>query len=95
MRRWADDYDLVLVGSQAIYLYTGDADVPIATTTKDSVIVVLPQILGGHPLLDEAMQAAGFERDLQGLQGQRFDRDGIPVKGQRGGRAVAFGSVDK
>ena len=71
---------LVLVGSQAIYLYTGDADVPIATTTKDSDIVVLPQILGGHPLLDEAMQAAGFHRDLQGLQGQWFDREGIPVE---------------
>jgi hypothetical protein len=27
---------LVLVGAQAIYLYTGDAEVAIATTTKDS-----------------------------------------------------------
>jgi len=71
---------LVLVGSQAIYLYTGDADVPIATTTKDSDIVVLPQTLGGHPLLDDAMAAAGFHRDSHGLQGQWFDRDGIPVE---------------
>jgi hypothetical protein len=47
---------------------------------QDSPIVVLPQILGGHPLLDEAMQAAGFQRDLQGLQRQWFDRDGIPVE---------------
>ncbi len=71
---------LVLVGSQAIYLYTGDADVPIATTTKDSDIVVLPQSLGGHPLLDDAMEKAGFHRDLEGLQGQWFDLDGIPVE---------------
>ena len=71
---------LVLVGSQAIYLYTGDADVPIATTTKDSDIAVLPQMLGGHPLLDEAMEGAGFHRELQGLQGQWIDRDGIPVE---------------
>jgi len=71
---------LVLVGSQAIYLYTGDADVPIATTTKDSDIVVLPQMLGDYPLLDDAMEQAGFHRDLQGLQGQWLDRDGIPVE---------------
>jgi len=71
---------LVLVGSQAIYLYTGDADVPIATTTKDSDIAVLPQMLRGHPLLDDAMEGAGFHRDLQGLQGQWFDRAGTPVE---------------
>jgi hypothetical protein len=33
---------LVLVGAQAIYLYTGDADVAIATTTKDSDIALVP-----------------------------------------------------
>lgn len=71
---------LVLVGSQAIYLYTGDDDVPIATTTKDSDIAVLPSKLGGHPLLDEAMEAAGFHRDLEGLQGQWLNRAGIPVE---------------
>lgn len=33
---------LVLVGAQAIYLYTGDADVEIATTTRDSDLAVIP-----------------------------------------------------
>lgn len=32
---------LVLAGAQAIYLYTGDSDVAIATTTKDSDITDL------------------------------------------------------
>lgn len=71
---------LVLVGSQAIYLHTGDADVPVVTTTKDSDIVVLPARLGGHPLLDELMKAGGFHRDAQGLQGQWVDAAGIPVE---------------
>ena len=69
-----------MVGSQAIYLYTGDDDVPIATTTKDSDIALLPSNLGGHPLLDEAMEAGGFHRDLEGLQGQWLNRAGIPVE---------------
>jgi len=87
---------LVLVGSQAIYLYTGDADVPIATTTKDSDIVVLPQMLGDYPLLDDAMEKAGFHRDLQGLQGQWLDRDGIPWNSsfpQRSNRAASVAPV--
>lgn len=33
---------LVLVGAQAVYLYTGEADVPIATQTKDSDLAVIP-----------------------------------------------------
>jgi hypothetical protein len=33
---------LVLVGAQAIYLYTGDADVALATTTSDSDIALIP-----------------------------------------------------
>lgn len=41
---------LVLVGAQAIYLYTGDADVEIATTTKDSDIAVVPARLGPDPI---------------------------------------------
>lgn len=71
---------LVLVGSQAIYLHTGDADVPVVTTTKDSDIAVLPAQLGGHPLLDELMTAGGFHRDAQGLQGRWLDATGIPVE---------------
>jgi hypothetical protein len=54
---------LVLVGAQAIYLYTGDADVAIATTTKDSDIALVPARLTPEPTLDAAMTAAGFTHD--------------------------------
>ncbi|HWH43744.1 MAG TPA: hypothetical protein VNT32_03345 [Thermoleophilaceae bacterium] len=54
---------LVLVGAQAIYLYTGDADVAIATTTKDSDIALIPVRLASEPTLDAAMTAAGFSHD--------------------------------
>ncbi len=54
---------LVLVGAQAIYLYTGDADVAIATTTKDSDIALIPIRLASDPTLDDAMAASGFSHD--------------------------------
>lgn len=59
---------LVLVGAQAIYLYTGDADVPIATTTKDSDIALIPIRLASDPTLDAAMTAAGFNHDRSAQQ---------------------------
>lgn len=60
----ADHRDgLVLVGAQAIYLYTGDADVAIATTTKDSDIALIPARLAREPTLDAAMMSAGFWHD--------------------------------
>jgi hypothetical protein len=71
---------LVLVGAQAIYLYTGDADVQIATTTKDTDIAVIPDRLGTTPILDEAMADAGFVHDLDGHQGTWLAPDGIPVE---------------
>lgn len=54
---------LVLVGAQAIYLYTGDTDVAIATTTKDSNIALIPICLASSPTLDSAVTAAGFSHD--------------------------------
>jgi hypothetical protein len=71
---------LVLVGAQAIYLYTGDADVPVATETKDSDVLVDPSFLDPDPKLEEAMTAADFVRNLQsGQPGEWLNRDGIPV----------------
>lgn len=71
---------LVLVGAQAIYLYTGEADVPIATRTKDSDLAIDPSLLRPDPLLEEAMIEAGFHRNPEsGQPGEWFDVDGIPV----------------
>src|SRR3954454_6652417 len=71
---------IVLVGAQAIYLYTGQADVPVATTTKDSDIVIDPTLIGNDPLLEEAMSTADFHRNLvSGQPGEWLNADGIPV----------------
>ncbi len=71
---------LVLVGAHAIYLYTGDSDVAIATETKDSDIVVVPDRLGDDPVLEAAMVEAGFHQDLTGEQGEWLTDDDVPVE---------------
>jgi hypothetical protein len=71
---------VVLVGAQAVYLYTGDADIAIATSTKDSDIVLIPDRLAADPILDDAMASAGFVQDLDGHQGTWLTPDGIPVE---------------
>lgn len=59
---------MVLVGAQAIYLYTGDADVAIATTTKDSDVALIPARLRAEPTLDAALTSAGFTHDRSAQQ---------------------------
>ena len=58
----ADHLDaLVLVGAQAIYIHTGDADVAIATSTKHGDLVVNPDVLRDDPLLEQAMEQAWIQ----------------------------------
>ena len=68
---------VVLVGAQAIYLHTGDALVALAESTKDSDLAIDPKRLGDDPLLEEAMQRAGFVVGSQ--PGRWLSPDGIPV----------------
>jgi len=56
---------LVLVGAQAIYLHTGNADVAIAPYTTDADLTLDPQKLGPLPKLGELMNAAGFRPGKQ------------------------------
>lgn len=51
---------VVLVGAQAVYLHTGDADVAVAPTTTDADIALAPALLRDEPLLEAALRAAGF-----------------------------------
>ncbi len=51
---------VVLVGAQAIYLHTGEADVAIAVYTTDGDLVVDPSILGADPRMEDALTAGGF-----------------------------------
>lgn len=52
---------LIVVGAQAIYLHTGEAQVALAAYTKDGDIAIDPDLLGTDPLIEEAMREAGFE----------------------------------
>ncbi len=56
---------LIVVGAQAIYLHTGEADVAVAPYTKDGDVAIDPRKLGGDPALDEAMLGAGFTPGVQ------------------------------
>lgn len=52
---------LILVGAQAVYLRTGEADVAVAPYTKDADVAIDPRHLGGDPVLEVAMRGAGFQ----------------------------------
>ena len=62
---------IVLVGAQAIYLRTGNADLAVAPTTTDADLALDPSLLGQEPALESAMKAAGFAlRQFQNGQTQ-------------------------
>ncbi len=71
---------LVLIGAQAIYLYTGGANVALAETTKDSDLALDVRVLPATPRLEQSMQEAGFRLDPDAPQpGSWLSHDGIPV----------------
>jgi hypothetical protein len=71
---------VIVIGSQAIYLHTGDAQIALAEATKDSDLTLDARTLAGAPRLEEAMTAAGFRLDPEARQpGAWLSRDGIPV----------------
>lgn len=51
---------LVLVGARAVYLRTGSAGLATAPFTTDGDVTLDPRTLGASPLLEDAMQVAGF-----------------------------------
>ncbi|WP_202918749.1 hypothetical protein [Saccharothrix deserti] len=50
----------VLVGAQAVYLHSGDADLSTAPTTTDADLALSPDRLADEPLIAAAMGGAGF-----------------------------------
>lgn len=57
---------VVLVGAQAIYLHTGSVEAAVAEFTTDADLAVDPRLLGGAPLVEDAMMRAGFALDPSG-----------------------------
>jgi len=56
---------LILVGAQAIYLHTGQADLAVAVYATDADLVVEPGALRDAPKTGDLMHEAGFERGTQ------------------------------
>ncbi len=56
---------MILVGAQAVYLHTGEADLAVAEYTTDGDIAIDPSALKLAPRLEESLTAAGFTQDLQ------------------------------
>jgi hypothetical protein len=56
---------VVLVGAQAIYLHTGDADLAVAPYTTDGDVAIDPSRLRNDPKLAEALGGAGFSADTR------------------------------
>jgi hypothetical protein len=71
---------VVVVGAQAVFLHTGQAQLAVAPFTKDADLVVDPRSLGDEPTVDAAMQAAGFSLDATKHQpGAWLSPEGVPV----------------
>ncbi len=56
---------VVLVGAQAIYLHTGDADLAVVPYTTDGDVALDPSRLADDPRVAEALQEAGFVADTE------------------------------
>lgn len=71
---------IVVIGAQAIYLHTAGAAVAVAEATKDSDLAIDPRTLQNEPLIEKAMERAGFYPDPEKNQpGAWLNPDGIPV----------------
>lgn len=71
---------LVLVGAQAIYLHTGDADIAVPAFTTDGDLVIEPSRLKSEPRLAEVMERAQFTPGLQpGSWLATRDVDSVPT----------------
>ena len=67
---------LVLVGAQAIYLHTGEADVAVAPYTTDADLVIDPANLAARPPLGASLEGRGFS---PGDQPGQWLKEGVRV----------------
>ncbi len=92
---------VILVGAQAIYLHTGDAEFALPAFTRDGDLVLDRGALAGDPLIDTVLKDAGFV--FSGQPGTWLDRDGVPldllvpeaVAGAGGRRSVQLDPHDR
>lgn len=97
--------NVVVIGAQAVYLHTGKLELALAEATKDADLAIDSRSLSDDPLLEEAMESAGFYPDPEsGQPGAWRSPSGMPVDlmvpealagpakhGRRGGRIRPHG----
>ena len=93
---------LVLVGAQAIYLHTGEADLALLPYTTDADIAIDPRSLGDDPQLGAGMARAGFVPDSTDVGVWLTREDGVQIDllvpasvggaGRRGARLGVHGN---
>ncbi|MEO9048346.1 MAG: hypothetical protein ABI334_01870 [Candidatus Dormiibacterota bacterium] len=92
---------VILVGAQAIYLHTGEADIAVLPYTTDADLALDPRSLADDPKLEEAMLRAGFvPHESQvgiwiGGQGMQVDLLVPAAVGGSGRRAARLGAHGK
>ena len=74
---------VIIAGAQAIYMRTGASDMSVAPYTTDGDLAINPTLLEDDPLLELAMEQAGFT--LKGQTGRNVEpRDlGRPGRNRR------------
>lgn len=56
---------VIVVGAQAVYLRTGDADIAVSPYTTDADLVLAPDLLTDEPHIEELMRGARFLQEGQ------------------------------
>ena len=76
----------ILVGAQAIYLHTGEAELAVAEYTTDADFALDPDLLDEIPPLEQSLYDAGFlhmgKSGVGVWKTRRSDRDGVDVEVQ-------------
>jgi hypothetical protein len=78
---------ITIVGAQAIDLRSVEVNLAVASYTSDADLGIDPDLLGGHPLLEAAMEHAGFSRTDP-------NQPGTWTRPERVGRTVQNIAVD-
>lgn len=93
---------VILVGAQAIYLHTGEADIAVLPYTTDADIALDPRSLADEPNLEKAMLRGGFVPHesqigiwIGGGQGMQVDLLVPAAVGGSGRRAARLGAHGK
>ncbi len=68
---------IILVGAQAIYLHTGEAEFSLPAFTRDGDLVLDRAVLAGDPLIETLLKEAKFV--LSDQPGTWLSREGVPL----------------